>query len=129
MFDLRLKCGTVLSLIDLKKAGLSYVPSGKVNGKDQPLLKFASLWKQRRRVRQQTYGKHWNAYTTKDMTGVQIMTGKPTYKSNGRTGYLYLTSLDIERRMIENHPEAVAQIRKLYEDNVVGTSCIIRTKV
>ena len=128
MFDITLKCGTRLSLEDLEAAGLSYVPCGHVGGKDQPLLKFASLWGQRRRVVRETYGKKWNAFTTADMTGVQIMTGKPTYKRTGKTGYLYYTSLDIEARMLENHPNEVEQIQKLYEDNIAGTPCIIKTK-
>ena len=128
MFDITLKCGTRLSLEDLEAAGLSYVPCGHVGGKDQPLLKFASLWGQRRRVVRETYGKKWNAFTMADMTGVQIMTGKPTYKRTGKTGYLYYTSLDIEARMLENHQNEVEQIQKLYEDNIAGTPCIIKTK-
>ena len=128
MFDIRLKCGTLLSLTDLEDAGLSYVPCGQVDGKDQPLIKFSSLWGQRRRVRKKTYGKRWNAYTTSDMTGVQLMTGMPTYKRHGRTGYLHYTSIDIESRMLQEFPETVAQIQKVYEDNVIGTPCIIKTK-
>ena len=127
-FEITLKCGTRLSRTDLETARLSYVPCGQVNSKDQPLLKFSSLWGQRRRVGRDTYGKQWNAFTTKDMTGVQIMTGKPTYKRNGKTGYLYFTSLDIEHRMIEKYPDAVAQIRTLYEGNIIGTPCVIKTK-
>ena len=127
-FEITLKCGTRLSRTDLETAGLSYVPCGKVDGEDQPLLKFASLWGQRRHVSREAYGKRWNAYTTHNMTGVQLMTGKPTYKRDGRIGYLYFTSLDIERRMIEKYPDTVAQIRTLYEANVIGTPCIIKTK-
>ena len=123
-----LGCRTQISLTDLEAAHLSYVPCGQVDGKDQPLLKFASLWGQRRRVRRETYGKQWNAYRIRDMTGVQIMTGKPTYKRVGKTGYLYYTSIDIERRMLELFPDTVAQIRKLYEDSVIGTPCVIKTK-
>ena len=52
-----LKCGTVLRLSDLEAARLSYVPCGQIDGEDQPLLKFAHLWGQRRHVTQQTYGK------------------------------------------------------------------------
>ena len=128
-----LKCGTVLRLADLEAAGLSYVPCGQVEDKDKkvvdkPLLTFGYLWGHRRRVTRQTYGKKWNPYSTADMTGVQLMTGKPTYKSVSRTGYLYYTSLDIERRMIENFPDEVAQIRKLYEDTLTGAPCILATK-
>ena len=128
MFEITLKCGTRLSLSDLELSGLSYVPCGTVNGKEQPLLKFRSLWGKRQRIKRATYGKHWNAFTVGDMTGVQIMTGKPTYKRKGETDYLYYTSLDIERRMVENFPEVVAQIRKEYEDNVIGRPVVIKTK-
>ena len=128
MHEIILKCGTQLSLTDLESADLSYVPCGQVEGKDKPLLLFGSLWGQRRRVTQKTYGKKWNGHSTRNMTGVQIMTGKPTYKRKGKTGYLYYTSLDIERRMLENYPDEVEQIRKLYENSVVGTPCVIKTK-
>ena len=128
MYEITLKCGTRLSLSDLETAGVSYVPCGEVDGKDQPILSFASLWGKRQRVTRETYGKRWNAYTTSDMTGVQIMTGKPTYKRVGRSGYLYYTSLDIEAWMIENYPNEVAQIRQEYEDNVIGTPVVIKTK-
>ena len=123
-----LKCGTVLRLADLESAGLSYVPCGAVNGEDQPLLKFAHLWGHRNRVTRQTYGKKWNAYTLRDMTGVQLMTGFPTFKRSGRLNYLYYTSLDIEARMIEKFPDEVAKIRALYQENVVGNACILSTK-
>ena len=128
MHEITLKCGTQLSLTDLESARLSYVPCGQVKGIDQPILPFASLWGQRRRVSRDTYGKFWNAHKLRNMTGVQIMTGKPTYKRIGKTGYLYYTSLDIERRMLENYPDEVEQIRKLYENSVVGTPCVIKTK-
>ena len=97
---IKFACCTEVSLKDLEHAGISYVPCGEVDGKDQPLLKFSSLWGERKRVRRETYGKKWNAYSTRGMTGVQIMTGKPTYKRVGRTGYFHYTSIDIERRML-----------------------------
>ena len=126
--QITLKCGTVLRLSDIEVSGISYVPCGEVNGKDQPLLTFAHLWGKRRHVTRKAYGAKWNAYTTRDMTGVQLMTGFPTYRRVGKSDYLYYTSLDIERRMIENYPDEVERIRKLYEDNVTGTPCILATK-
>lgn len=125
---IKLKCGTVLRLSDLEAADISFVPCGDVNGEDQPLLKFAHLWGHRNRVTRQTFGKKWNAFALRDMTGVQLMTGFPTFKRSGKLDYLYYTSLDIERRMIEKFPDAVAQIRALYQDNVIGTPCILATK-
>ena len=123
-----LKCGTVIHLAELEAVGLSYVPCGQVDGEDQPILKFAHLWGERRHVTRQTYGKQWNAYTVSKMTGVQLMAGFPTYRRTGKTGYLYYTSIDIERRMIERYPDAVAQIRALYQENVIGSPCILSTK-
>ena len=126
--NFRLKCGTVISLVDLESAQISFVPCGKVNGKDQPLLSYAHLWGHRRRVTRQTYGKKWNPYTTRDMNGVQLMTGFPTYKHGDGNLYLYYTSLDIERRMIETFPDEVAQIRTLYQEHLIGSPCILSTK-
>ncbi len=126
--SITLKCGTVLQLLDIEAAGLSFVPCGKVNGEDQPLLKFAHLWGHRTHVTRQTYGKKWFGYPLRDMTGVQLMTGFPTFKRAGKLGYLYYTSLDIEVRMIQNHPDAVAKIRELYQDSVIGEPCILATK-
>lgn len=125
-----LKCGTVLRLSDLEIAGISFVPCGQINGEDQPLLKFAHLWGHRNRVTRRTYGKKWNAFALRGMTGIQLMTGFPTYKRSpeSRYSYLYYTSLDIERRMIEKFPDEVAKIRTLYQENVIGTPCILSTK-
>ena len=123
-----LKCGTVLRLSDLEAAGLSYVPCGQINGEDKPLLSFGHIWGHRRHITHQTYDKKWNAFTIGNMTGVQLMTGFPTYKRGDGYLYLYYTSIDIERRMIDNCPEAVAKIRTLYEENVEGSPCILATK-
>lgn len=124
-----LKCGTVLRLSDLEAARLSYVPCGQINGEDQPLLKFAHLWGDRRHVTQQTYGKKWFGYSMRNMTGVQLMTGFPSYRHQKDSKWLlYYTSLDIEHRMIESFPEVVAKIRTLYEENVEGSPCILATK-
>ena len=128
MFEIILGCGTRLSQSDLEAARLSYVPCGQVDGTDQPLLKFSSLWGQRRHVTKDSYGKKWNAYTTSGMTGVQIMSGKPTYRSFGKTGYLYYTSIDIEAHMIAAYPAQVARIQQLYEDWVEGVPCMLKTK-
>ena len=113
MISITLKCGTVYNLADLEDARLSYVPCGEVDGKDQPILQFKHLWGKRQHITRESYGKKWNAFTTTEMTGVQIMTGYPTYQRSGRTHYLYYTSLDIEARLIEQHPDYVQRIRYL----------------
>ena len=117
-----------IALSDLEAARISFVPCGVVNRKDQPLLSFAHLWGKRNHVTRETYGKKWNAYTTQDMTGVQLMTGFPTYRRDGRTGYLYYNSIDIEAHMIAKHPDMVAEIQQLYESHCEGEPCIIGTK-
>lgn len=126
--QITLKNGTEISLSDLEAARLSYVPCGLVKGKDQPLLSFAHLWGKRNRVTRETYGKKWNAYTTADMTGVQLMTGFPTYRRDGLIDYLYYNSIDIETHMINLYPEMVAEIQQLYERSCEGEPCIIATK-
>lgn len=129
MTVITLKCGTQIALTELEDANLSYVPCGCVDGEEKPLLKFAHLWGHRTRATRKTYGKKFNGFTLSEMTGVQLMTGFPTYRLSAHDGnYLYYTSIDIERRMLERYPDAVAQIQRLYCGNVEGTPCRLATK-
>ncbi|MEH0007937.1 MAG: helix-turn-helix domain-containing protein [Flavobacteriales bacterium] len=128
MDKIRLGCGTEILLSALDAAKISYVPCGTVDGKDQPLLKYAHLHGKRQHVTRETYGKKWNAHTTSDMTGVQLMCGKPTYKRHGRTGYLYYNSIDIEARLGTEYPEVAAQITTVYREACEGAPCEIQTK-
>ena len=123
-----LKCGTQITLTELENANISYVPCGCVDGEDKPLLKFGHLWGHRKRVTHKTYGRKFNSYTLSDMTGVQLMTGFPTYRRSGKNDFLYYTSIDIERQMVEAFPDEVAQIQRLYCENVEGTPCRLATK-
>lgn len=137
-YSVQLRCGTVLRLPDLEDAGLSYVPCARLPNnegemEDRPYFSFANLWGQRSQVTLSSYGRRANAWAMakwqkSEFPGVQIMTGKPTYRRFGRTGYLYYTSLDIEAHMIAAYPEQVAQIQQLYESSVDGMPCIIDTK-
>ena len=122
--QITLGCGRVIALDDLETARLSYVPCNE----EQPLLKFASFFDKRVHVGKAAYGQKWNAYTTRDMTGVQLMCGKPTYRRHGRTGYLYYNSFDIEKRLLTEYPDIAAQIQTIYRDNCEGTPCEIQTK-
>ena len=54
---IKFACDTEVRLKDLEHARISYVPCGEVDGKDQPLLKFSSLWGKQKRIRRETYGK------------------------------------------------------------------------
>ena len=130
MYDITLKCGTRLSLSDLEAAGLSYVPCGEVDGKDQPILAFGHLWNQRKQVVLKTYGKLANAWRLSDMTGVQIMTGNPTYRADtsSPTGYNHLTDIDIESKLLREHPDIVSRIIEVYRQSCDRTPCIIKTK-
>ena len=125
-----LKCGTRLSLSDLERAGVSYVPCGQVDGQDTPLLKYAHLWGNRKQVTLDSYGKNANSWTLSDMTGAQIMTGYPTFKpsADSPSGYLHLTDIDIERHLFETHPEIVNRIMRVYRESCEGTPCVIQTK-
>ena len=130
MYEVTLKCGTRLSLEDLEAAGLSYVPCGEVDGKDQPILAFGHLWNQRKQVVLKTYGKLANAWRLSDMTGVQIMTGNPTYRADtsSPTGYNHLTDIDIESKLLIEYPDIVSRIIEVYRQSCDRTPCIIKTK-
>ena len=130
MYDITLKCGTHLSLSNLEAAGLSYVPCGTVNGKDQPLLSYKHLWGTRRQVDLETYGKKGNSWNLRQMTGVQIMTGYPTYQSdsNSPDKYGYLVDIDIEKYMLEKHAKHVESIISVYKESCDNTPCIVETK-
>ena len=130
MFDFRLRCGTRLKSSDLETAGLSYVPCGNVSGEDQPLLSFAHLWGNRSPVTLQTYGKKANAWTLSNTTGVQLMTGYPTFRQSADSpdGFVYLTDIDIEKLLLDTHATLVERIIKVYTDACDHTPCIIETK-
>ena len=122
-----LKCGTVLRLADLETAGLSYVPCGQVGGEDQPLFTYAHLWDHKKQVTLATFGKKANPWTLKQMTGVQLMTGAPTYKRASPVDD-HLVDIDIEKHLIDEHPEIVDRILARYKSGCEGTPCIVKTK-
>lgn len=128
--SIRLKCGTLLPLSALEDAHISYVPCGQIDGEDRPLFTYANLWGARRRVTMATYGKRAHGWTLAQMTGVQIMTGYPTYKpsKDSPDGYAYLTDLDIERHLLDTHESIVDRIISVYRDACDGVPCIIGTK-
>ena len=128
MDSIRLQCDTEMSLDAIEAANISYVPCGTIDGKDQPLLKFAHLWGERRQITRQTYGKKWNAHNLSKMTGVQLFTGYPTYRPTDTDLYLYYNSLDIEAQMLTTFPTEVDAIVRLYKENLDGTPCILETK-
>ena len=129
--SITLKCGTEISLVDLEKAGISYVPCGEVQGQDQPLLPYANVWGVRRHVTRATYGKSFNAWHLKEMTGVQIMTGYPTYRSDptgSPDGFAYLVDLDIENHLLDTFGHHANRIIEIYREACEGSPCIVETK-
>ena len=130
MHPVLLHCGTTITHQDLENAGISYVPCGQVDGKDQPLLPFAHLWSDRKQITRETYGKKANAWHLAKMTGFQIFTGEPTYRvdPSSPNGFIYLVDVDIESHLIATHPAIVNRITALYRRNCEGTPCIVQTK-
>lgn len=123
-----LKCGTRLRLADLEAAGLSYVPCGQFNGEDQPLFAYAHLWGTKRQVTLASFGKKANPWSLDQMTGVQLMTGAPTYRVTSPLNH-HLVDIDIEKRLIDTHPTVVDKILDLYRSGCNGNSpCIVKTK-
>ena len=122
-----LKCGTVLRLADLETAGLSYVPCGQVDGEDQPLFAYAQLWGHKQRVTLTTFGRKANPWALNRMTGVQLMTGAPTYRRASPVDY-HLVDIDIEKHLIDAYPEIVDRVLARYKSGCEGTPCIVKTK-
>jgi len=123
-----LKCGTVIRLADLEAAGLSYVPCGQIDGDDQPLFAYAHLWGSRRQVTLASFGKKANTWTLNRMTGVQLMTGPPTRRIRSPVNH-YLVDIDIEKYLVDKHPEIVNRILALYSSGCEGNPpCIVETK-
>ena len=123
-----LKCGTVIRLADLEAAGLSYVPCGQVDGEDQPLFAFAHLWGNKQQVTLASFGRKANPWTLNRMTGVQLMTGAPTYRSASPVD-LHYVDIDIEKHLIDTYPEIVNRILEIYRYSCQGNPpCIVKTK-
>ena len=123
MKQITLGCGTVITFDQLETAGISYVPCNY----DQPLLKYSHFLDTSKQVTRQSYSKEWNPYKLSAMTGVQIMTGKPTYRNiNGHQEFLL--DVDIEHRLVERYPNHVQRIIQTYKDACSGVPCVIQTK-
>ena len=61
------------------------------------------------------------------MTGVQLMTGAPTYRRTTPL-HLHLVDVDIEQHLIAAYPEIVDRILALYRSGCEGMPCIVSTK-
>ena len=124
-YRVTLACGTKIPLKELEAVGISYVPCTY----EQPMFPFANLWAARLQVNLDSYtdAHGWNM---SGMQGVQIMTGRPTYRpdQNSPDGYQYLTLLDIETRFIERYPNEFGTIERLLKESCQSEPCIIESK-
>lgn len=121
---IHLKSGAI-ALEAIESAGLSYVPCTE----SQPLFSYKHLWRHRQQVTRASYGKKWNGWALKDMTGIQLMCGLPSYKPIPDSKYYYhYTSIDIEHRLIEKYPNIYKNIERIYRGACKTTPCIIKTK-
>lgn len=125
----RLKTGERIYLSDLEKHGLSYVPCDY----DSPAVdRFAHLWNRREQVTLASYGEtETDHHVFKQMQGVQIMTGQPTFlpSETSPSGHLYLMDLDIENLLKIAYPDHYQRlIETIYTLHGDRTSCRIGTK-
>ena len=126
--EVRLRNGTVYKSADLEASGISFIPSTRhANGTINPMFPYAHLWGEKRQIKLSSFGKKVNAWTLKKMEGIQIFTGTPTYRFI-EGDRLHLTDLDIERHLIEEHPDTLKTIIDLYREGVQGCPCEIKTK-
>lgn len=123
MREVRLACGVVYTLQQFEDARLSYVPCTY----NTPILKFGHFLDTERQVTRASYGKQFNAWKLAGMQGVQLMTGKPSYRVIDGTRE-YLTDIDIEARLLDRYPEHAQRIIKTYRQACQGEPCIIKTK-
>lgn len=125
----KLKSGERIYLSDLEKHGLSYVPC---DYKSPAVDRYAHLWNQRKQVTLASYGEtvtDW--YVFKQMQGVQIMTGQPTFlpSETSPIGFLYLMDFDIETLLKTRYPEHYKRLLgTIYELHGDRTPCHIETK-
>ena len=124
-----LKSGERIYLKDLEDHGLSYVPCDY----DSPAVeRFAHLWNKREPVTLASYGEtDTDHYVFKQMRGVQIMTGRPTFlpSDTSPSGHLYLMDFDIENRLKTRYPDHYQRlIDTIYDFHGNRTPCHIKTK-
>ena len=121
--EVKLKCGTTYQLSDLEEAGISYVPCTY----ERPLLQWGNHAKIKRQVKLSSFGKDVYGYKiTSSMQGIQIFTGKPTYRYVEKRMW-HLADVDIERKLIDEHPEVYEVILDAYKSATVNP-CRIETK-
>ena len=124
MREVKLACETVYTLQQFEDARLSYVPCTH----DTPIFKFGHLWDTERQVTRASYGKQFNSWKLSGMQGVQLMTGKPSYRVIDGNHREYLTDIDMEARLLDRYPAHAEQIIKIYREACIGDPCIIKTK-
>ena len=124
-----LKSGERIYLADLEAAGLSYLPC---DYHSPAVDRYVHLWNKREQVTLSSCGEtktDWVVF--KQMQGVQIMTGQPTFRPSetSPSGFLYLMDFDIENRLKAEYPEQYQRlIQTIYDHHGDRTPCHVRTK-
>lgn len=121
-----LRCGTTYTLAALESAGISYVPCTY----QKPIPQHKHFWGKREQVTLERLFTKSPAWALRKMTGVQLLTGYPTYRPDKTSpdGYIYLSDIDIESTFLQRYPQHAEKVRALYLEGVEGTPCEIETK-
>ena len=122
-YKIKLVCGTDIPLAELEACGISYVPCTH----DTPIFKYAQFWDVHLQVNLNSYQDQAHGWNMSNMQGVQIMTGRPTYRPDS-PNYQHLVLLDIEARFFERYPDAATTFENLVRSNCESTPCIISSK-
>ena len=124
-----LKCSTQYTLKSLEEAGVSYVPCTY----ESPVVPYAHLMTKTEQIHLKALGESPVDWVVEvPMQGVQIVTGKPTFRvcADSPTGHLYLMDIDIENSLKVRHNAVYCQIiQHIYNSHPEGVEpCHIRTK-
>lgn len=125
-----LGCGTFYEITNFETEGLSFIPYWLDPDEDEvPMFKFAHLWGERRQITSETFKKQ-SRYDKREALGIQIFTGKPTFRKveHTKTGYIHLVDIDIEHLMVSRYPDTLAEIMETYTKSCDREPCIIITK-
>ena len=128
--EIKMGCGTSYNLNDIENEGISFIPYWKnPEGEESPMYTFSHLWGERQQITRETFRKksRWEKRTP---IGIQIFTGKPTFRKveHTKTGYIHLVDIDIEHITINKHQETLQKIISTYTKGCDREPCIIITK-
>ncbi|MXV74196.1 hypothetical protein F4Z99_07950 [Candidatus Poribacteria bacterium] len=128
--EITLGCGTSYPLDSIQDQGISFIPFWEnPEGDEVPMYKFAHLWGERRQITPETFSKK-SPWDKRKAIGVQIFTGKPTFRNAEHTknGFIHLVDIDIEHLMASEYPDTLSEILETYNKSCDREPCIIITK-